>query len=325
MTSSLRLAVLSAWHVHAKDYGYAARIHPGTELAAVWDEDPDRGQELAGKLETEFAPDLDELLARKDIDGVTVTAATSDHDALISRAIAAGKHIYSEKLLSPTVAGCDALIQQSQEAGVVLTVSLPRLSHGYTLALREILDSGRLGRITYSRVRLAHNGSVADALPHRFYNPVEAIGGAFTDLGAHPVYLTQMILGEEFTSITPTYTEMTGRGVEDNVSVTVTTADGAIGVIETGFVTPGSPFTIEVHGTEASVIYGFGAPQMLTATRAKEEWTEVAIPEDAPSPFCQWVQAIRDGDQTLENLRRARSLTALVAAANDAARSRDTL
>src|SRR5699024_12192983 len=118
---------------------------------------------------------------------------------------------------------------------------------------------GTLGRLTYSRVRLAPNGSVADWLPARFYEPAAAIGGAFSDLAAHPVYLTQLILGAGVEVRSATYTDMTGRGVEDNAVVTVTGAAGAIGVTATGLVTPPRPSAIAVQGTNGSVPHGPGA------------------------------------------------------------------
>ncbi|MFE6968580.1 Gfo/Idh/MocA family protein [Isoptericola sp. NPDC057653] len=324
MTTPLRIAVLSAWHVHAEEYGRAAVDHPGTELVAVWDDDAERGRDLAERLGVEATTDLDALLGREDLDGVTVTAATSDHLEVIGRAVAAGKHVFTEKLLAPTVEACDTLVDAARAADVRLTVSLPRLTHGYTAALRAILDEGALGRITYSRVRLAHDGSTADWLPARFYDASEALGGAFSDLGAHPVYLTQLILGDELVSVRSTYTDQTGRGVEDNASVTVATPDGAIGVIETGFVTPASPFSIEVHGTEGSLLYGFeadeaGAPVMRLATRAGS--SRVDLPADQPILFAQWVDSIRAGRALEDTLPRARSLTALVDAANSAANS----
>ncbi|GAA1726097.1 Gfo/Idh/MocA family oxidoreductase [Brachybacterium phenoliresistens] len=317
----LRIAVLSAWHVHAEEYGRAAIDHPGTELVAVWDDDAPRGQELAERLGVPFEADLEALLAREDLDGVTVTTATSDHDEVLGKAIAAGKHVFTEKLLSPTVEGCDVLVEAAGAAGVALTVSLPRLSHGYCVALREVLGAGTLGRLTYSRVRLAHNGSLANWLPERFYDATEALGGAFSDLAAHPVYLTQLILGEDVQVAGATYTDMTGRGVEDNAVVTVTSADGAIGVVETGFVTPASPFTIEVLGTEGSLIYGFEEDEQGAVMRvnAGDGFQRVDVPADAPAPFDLWVEAIRTGEPTTENLRRARALTALVVAANDRA------
>jgi 1,5-anhydro-D-fructose reductase (1,5-anhydro-D-mannitol-forming) len=321
VTTPLRIAVLSAWHVHAEEYARAAQNHEETELVAVWDDDAERGQALASGLGVEFTPDLDALLAREDLDGVTVTAATTAHVEIIGKAIAAGKHVFSEKLLAPTVDGVDQLLDAAREAGVQVTVSLPRLSDGYTTALREVLDEGRLGRLTYSRVRLAHDGSTRDWLPARFYDPAEAIGGAFSDLAAHPCYLTQLILGTDVQVASATYTDMTGRGVEDNAVVTVTNPDGAIGVAETGFVTPTSPFSIEVQGTKGSLQYGLGADGSAMFVDTGDGPTPVHVPAGSPMPFSLWVDAIRSGVPTTENLDRARALTAMVVAANAAAQA----
>ncbi|MGP9695059.1 Gfo/Idh/MocA family protein [Brachybacterium sp. AOP25-B2-12] len=315
MTPPLRIAALSAWHVHAEEYARAAQDHPETELVAVWDDDAERGADLAATLGVEFAPDLDALLARPDLDGVTITTATTDHSAVIGAAIAAGKHVFTEKLLAPTVAEAQQLLDAAREQDVAVVVSLPRLSHAYTVALRQVLDSGRLGRITYSRVRLAHDGSVADWLPARFYDPAGAIGGAFSDLGAHPVYLTQLILGDALAVTGATYTDMTGRGVEDNAVVTVVDSDGAIGVIETGFVSPASPFSIEVHGTEASVSFGLDGEDALVV-RTRDGLERVTLPAEDPTPFEAWVQDIRTGSRSTDNQQRAVDLTALVVAAN---------
>lgn len=328
MTSPLRIAVLSAWHVHAEEYGRAALDHPDTELVAVWDDDASRGQELADTLGVEFAPSLDDLLARDDLDGVTITTATTAHPEVIGKVIAAGKHVFTEKVLATTVEGCDDLVTKAAEKNLALTVSLPRLFHGYTLAVREVLLSGELGDITYSRVRLSHNGSTADWLPARFYDAAETIGveggvgGAFTDLGAHPIYLTNLFLGGpeatgEYASVRATFTDVTGRGVEDNASVTVATTSGAIGVLETGFVSGLSPFSIEVEGTQGGLRYGYDGRSMQVTV--KGETRTVEVPDDAEPPFARWVRDIRSGSPVNETLAAARALTAVAVAANAAA------
>ena len=58
----LRLALLSFWHVHAKDYERDANEHPGAEIVAAWDEQPERGRREAEKRGWRFYEQLDELL-----------------------------------------------------------------------------------------------------------------------------------------------------------------------------------------------------------------------------------------------------------------------
>ncbi|NAZ74098.1 Gfo/Idh/MocA family oxidoreductase [Kineococcus sp. T13] len=321
----LDVAVLGCWHVHARDYARSASEHPGTALVAVWDRDTALGHPLAQELGVEPADDLDALLAREDVDAVTVTTETTAHADVIGRALAAGKHVFTEKLLAPTVAECEALVAQAADAGLALVVSLPRLSHGYALAVRETIAAGGLGRLTHARVRLSHDGAVHGRgdgrpggwLPERFFDPGPAVGGALTDLGCHPLYLTQLFLGEDPRTVRAVYGHVTGRAVEDHAVVTLGYEDGRIGVVEAGFVSDDA-FTIEVRGTEGSVHYSQDGAR-LQLRRPGGAVEDLAVPDDAPDPFAQWVAHAADGTRATENLHRAVELTRLVERSNAAA------
>ena len=317
MSKPLKIAALGFWHVHAGDYSRQAQEHPGTELVAVWDDDAERGQAGADRFGVEFTGDLDALLAREDLDGVTITTATNEHRDLMVKVAQAGKHIFTEKVLAPTVAEAEEIVAATDAAGVKLTVSLPRLAHGYTLAIRDVIDSGKLGQLTYGRVRLSHNGAIPKDgaegwLPQRFFEPKTAIGGALTDLGCHPVYLTQLFLGSTPDTINATYRSVAGRGLEDNAVVVVGYGDQKIGVIEAGFASQ-NPFTIELFGTEGTLTYT-DAGNVLTVNGE-----QAPVPEHGKDPFAQWVDHINDGTRADENIARAVELTRLVVAANDAA------
>jgi 1,5-anhydro-D-fructose reductase (1,5-anhydro-D-mannitol-forming) len=312
----VRVAVLGFWHVHAPDYAELAAAHPGCELVAAWDDDPGRGRAGADRFGIAFAPDLGALLARDDVDAVTVTTATRAHREVIGAAIAAGKHVFSEKVLAPTVAGCEALVTAADTAGVALVVNLPRLHHGVTVAVDELLAAGALGRLTYGRVRLSHDGAVAGWLPERFVDPADALGGALIDLGCHPVYLIQRWLGARPETVSATYGAVTGRAAEDHAVVTASYGDGRIGVMETGFVSA-DPFTIELHGSGGVLHYA--DPPGVLQIFADGAWSTRPVPPDADDAFTRWVGHIRAGTRAEDNLARAVELTRLVAAANASA------
>jgi predicted dehydrogenase len=317
VSTPLKIATLSFWHVHAGDYSRQAQQHPGTELVAVWDADAERGQDAADQFGVEFTGDLDALLARDDLDGVVITTPTNEHRDLMLKAARAGKHIFTEKVLAPTVAEAEEIIAATDAAGVKLTVSLPRLAHGYTQAIREVIDSGSLGTLTYGRVRLSHDGAiprdgVAGWLPQRFFEPTTAIGGALTDLGCHPVYLTQLFLGATPDTVSATYRSIAERGLEDNAVVVVGYGDQKIGVIEAGFASR-NPFTIELFGTEGTLTYTDDG-NVLTVNGE-----QVAVPEHSKEPFAQWVDHLNDGTRADDNIARAVELTRLVVTANAAA------
>jgi 1,5-anhydro-D-fructose reductase (1,5-anhydro-D-mannitol-forming) len=190
-----RVAVLSFWHVHAQDYALEAEEHPEAEVCALWDEDGERGRMEASERRVPFHEDLDELLSREDLDGVIVTTPTVAHREVIPTAASAGKHVFAEKVIAPTLHEAREAVAKIEEAGVTLVVSLPRLYAGYTRATKEALTSGEIGEPTYLRVRVAHDGALPSAaslrgwLPERFFDPRQSAGGVTIDFGAHPLYL----------------------------------------------------------------------------------------------------------------------------------------
>lgn len=327
MSKPLKIAVLGFWHVHAKDYARQAQQHPGTELVAVWDDDLALGQAGADEFGVPFTDDLEALLGRDGVDGVDgviITTATSAHREIMVRAANAGKHIFTEKLLAPTVTEAAEIIAAADDNGVKLVVSLPRLAHGYTQAIRDVIGSGDLGQLTYGRIRLSHDGAVsrggADGwLPQRFFDQKTAIGGALTDLGCHPVYLLQLFLGADPETVDATYRSVAGRGLEDNAVVTVGYGDQKIGVVEAGFASR-NPFTIEIFGTDGSLTYTeTGNVLRVSGPAFGGDDLQLPVPDHGKGPFTQWVDHINQDTRADENLARAVELTRMVVAANQAA------
>ena len=58
---TIRLALLSYWHVHAKDYEREALANPETSISVVWDEIPERGADHADRIGARFEPSLEAI------------------------------------------------------------------------------------------------------------------------------------------------------------------------------------------------------------------------------------------------------------------------
>jgi 1,5-anhydro-D-fructose reductase (1,5-anhydro-D-mannitol-forming) len=230
-----RVAVLNFWHVHGQDYASEAEEHPEAEVCAVWVEDGERGRMEASKRGVPFYDDLDVLLSRGDVDGVVVTTPTVAHREIIPAAASAGKHVFAEKVIAPTVSEAREVVAEVEEAGVTFVISLPRLYAGYTRAIREALAGGEIGEPTYLRVRVSHDGALPSAanprgwLPKRFFDPRQSAGGVTIDFGAHSLYLLAHMLGmpEE---VSAAYGRFTARVVEDHSVVAMAYPNGAIGM-----------------------------------------------------------------------------------------------
>lgn len=283
----MNIAIISYWHVHAEGYTKEILEKSDSKVTAIWDEDINRGLEYAKQFGATFYEDYDELLCDKSIDGVVITAATVDHTKLILKAIEAGKKIFSEKVLALTTAECLEIKEALEKKKSELTLSLVKKCNPEFLFAKQMVSSGALGRITYARMRNVHNGSIGDWLPSHFYNKEQCGGGAMIDLGAHPMYLLNWLLGEPKT-IQSVFTNITGHEVEDNAVSVIEFEHGAIGVSETGFVSNYNPATLEISGTKGALLIREGVKYALDETGGN--WITIdELPKELPSPLIQWV------------------------------------
>lgn len=130
------------------------------------------------------------------------------------------------------------------------------------------------------------------------------------------MYLVRRFLGLP-ESVSASYGHMTGREVEDNAIAVLRYANGALGVVEAGFVNSHSPFSIELHGTEGTLLFGFPEETvMLRSNRRSGDWETIEEDEPLPSAFDQWVGHILHGTEATDNVEMAVDLTRLMEAAN---------
>lgn len=293
----INVAMLSKWHVHAEDYARQANENKNLAIKVVWDEKKDRGEKWAEKLGVPFEKDLEKVLTNPDIDAVIVDTPTNLHKEIIILAAKHKKHIFTEKVLAFTIQDCEEILSVVKENDVKLMVSLPRLTENYYLYAQEILDKGLLGRLTSIRCRLSHDGAVPVEghpigwLPEHFFNREECGGGALIDLGAHPIYLTNRLAGPA-KAVIARLQQTLGYDVDDNAVALVEYESGALGTIETGFLSTGSPFQLELYGTEGSLLIEDNTIRLKSKQLGREWITPEQLPEALPIAMEQWVNSI---------------------------------
>lgn len=316
----MNIAMISSWHVHAEEYANTFAAMPECEITAVWDENESAGRAFAQKLGCPFVADYGAILQDPSIDGIVMTAPTCLHRDMLLQAAQAGKHIFTEKVLAIEAKDAYAIAAAVKEHHVKFVISFPHRCRGDLNYACSMANSGKLGRITYARVRNAHNGSIADWLPPYFYDESLCGGGAMIDLGAHPMYLLPWILGQP-QSVVSTFTKVTGHEVEDNAVSVITFGNGAIGVSETGFVSQDDPFTLELCGTLGSLCIR-GSQVSYSCSETKNQWVTVdTLPEALPSPQQQWVDAVTRDIPVVCGIDDAVALTVLMEGAYKAYRS----
>lgn len=309
----VRFALLGAWHVHAGEYANRVKNNPDAEAVAVWDNDPARGKAWADSLGLKFYGDLDALLAEKEIDAVVVATSTDIHEEVMTKAANAGKHIFTEKVLAITNEAAENIRNAVVSNKVHFAISFPHEREGSFLFAKKLVEGGKLGRIVYAKYRNAHTGSIDNWLPDYFYDKKLCGGGAMMDLGAHPMYMLAWLLGDP-KYISSTFTEMSGRGVEDNAVSVIEFDNGTVGVSETGFMTWGDPRTLEISGTDGYLIIQDRA--LKYHTRTSGGWITPDLPRDEIHPIDYLISSIKNGTENkLYSIDEAVRLTRMMSAA----------
>ena len=309
----LRIAMLSKWHVHATDYARVIQGLEDAEITCVWDEDAARGAAWAQEMGVPFEADLDALLRRPDVDAVVVDTPTSMHCEVMCKAAKAGKHIYTEKVLAPTVAACKQVADAVRESGVKFCVSYPHRTKPMMLYAKQVVEQGLLGQINFLRIRNAHGGASQNWLPAYWYIEEDACGGAMMDLGCHPNYQAAYLLGKPV-RISAMFNTLCAPGsVEDNAVSVVEFENKAIAVLETGFVTPWSTNSLELLGTDGALIVQDDVVRVRSTHLPMQGWfTPDKLPDALPAAMRQFVDGALYGKEIIFGMDDAIALTQLM-------------
>jgi len=137
----------------------AMKLVPGTEFAAVVDAYKGRvarAIERTGGKAKAFA-DYREVLADKSIDAVVIATPDHWHKQMVVDAVNAGKDVYCEKPLTYRTSEGPEIIRAAAEAGRVVQVGSQGMSSAIERKARDIIRSGRLGKITLIRASFNRN------------------------------------------------------------------------------------------------------------------------------------------------------------------------
>jgi predicted dehydrogenase len=122
----------------------------GIELTAIADARPERRQAAERRHRgVKTCADGGGLIDSRDVDAVVVATPLATHHALASAAINAGKHVLVEKPLAGSRAEAESLAVLAEKRGVCLMVDHTFVFTGSVRKIRELIDAGDLGQLSY--------------------------------------------------------------------------------------------------------------------------------------------------------------------------------
>ncbi|AUH33298.1 Gfo/Idh/MocA family protein [Paracoccus tegillarcae] len=249
----MRWGLIGASNIAADHMIGALRAGGGT-MHSVLSSSADRARDYAARHGVESAcSDLDQMLDDPDLDAVYISTTNEKHFAQAMAAIKAGKHVLCEKPLAMSVSDAVTMVRAAEQAGLVFATNHHLRNAGSHLAIRDLVQSGRLGEVLSLRVFHA-----VYLPPHlqgwRVDNPA-AGGGVIPDITVHDADTVRFHLGEDPVSVVAMATQSgLGKGVEDSVMSVWQMPSGTQVQAHESFTHRFAGSGVEIHGTKGSVI-----------------------------------------------------------------------
>ena len=258
-------------NLHARTY----RDLDMCELKAVADVSQERLDVCCRDLQADGYADYQELLAREDIDAVSICTTDELHVEPALAAAAAGKHMFIEKPLAMTVDDCDTIIAAAQSAGVKLTVGhILRFDPRYIVAYQKIAN-GEIGQLVHMCVR--RNNPLSSS------NRLSMHTSVLFFLGVHDLDFLNWCAGTKPDRVYAQAVSRVLTHTPDTVLAVLRFPDGSIASLEACWVIPQSfdklDAKFEAVGTDGAIYVDGGRRDVLLFRERVEYPDYLAAPE----------------------------------------------
>jgi predicted dehydrogenase len=239
----------------------------------------DTAHKAAAEIGCDLATtDYAQLIERDDVDIVDICTPHDSHEAIITAAASAGKHVYCEKPLARTVAEADRIAATVRASGVKMGLTFNFRFLPCVLKAKQLIDEGFIGRVFSFHGRYFRASYIDPNRPMAWrLRKAQAGGGIVIDSGAHLIDLTRFLMGEvaEVQAVidTPHSTRPAAKGslereavdVEDMAFAQVRLAGGALGTWEMSRMATGATNDVwfEVRGEHGALRFTLEEPNGL--------------------------------------------------------------
>jgi predicted dehydrogenase len=296
--------------------------------------------------------DYREVLARDDIDVITIATPNSSHEQIAVEALQAGKHVLCEKPLALSLAGARRMAAAARATGRVSSVNYRYRWVPSARYLKELIETGEVGAVRQVFMNYFNAAVLDPRTPVQWRQTRAEGGGVLADIGSHLIDLALWLLGPiqrvrcdlwTFTRERPAGGNDMGMAlvdVDDAATCQLEFASGAVGVMNASGLCLGrlNHQRVEVYGTGGGVVYEIARPGDIGGDRLHVCFGEAqhrivgmaparTLPWHSGTPldaFLDFFQAIHDGREASVTFDDAVRVQAVLDAAEQSAASGGT-
>lgn len=207
--------LVSGSQTHQEDYALAFAADSRCRLIAVTDESTidarrrELNERLAKSLGIPYLPDLNDALQRSDVDIVSICAPPQRRGRIAVRCAEAGKHLYLDKSLAPSLEEALAIVQAAKQSDV-RSHMFSFIASPWARRAKRLIENGTLGslRAIHADTFFAkgHAGTVSrpttrrEEYPPKRHQLIEA-KRELDNVGVYPITLVRWLTGRAFANV----------------------------------------------------------------------------------------------------------------------------
>ena len=193
--SVIQVAVIGAGAI-GRDHLASFRMHPGAKVVAIAEVSAHRGREAADQFNIpEVVASYKTLLARPEIDVVSIALPNYLHARVALDALRAGKHVMLDKPMATNARDGAKLVAEAKKRGLLFMVGQNLRFTPEVQTAKHILEKGTLGDVYLARTSWNRRAGIP-RIGSWFTQKRYAGGGCTYDIGVHALDRCLYLMGE---------------------------------------------------------------------------------------------------------------------------------
>jgi predicted dehydrogenase len=216
------------------------RYIPDCRVVANYGAGAERREAFAARFGSRAFDSIDAVCADPEVDLVVVSLPNHLHVEAVRAAAAAGKAVACTKPLGRNATEAAEMLRLVTDAGVFHAYLENVVFNAETIRMREMVESGAIGRLTTFRAREGHSG------PHaaHFWDADLAGGGALLDMASHGAEAARSMFGKDIAvrdvfAWGDTLVHGGRTRLEDNAVMLIRFEDGRVATIDVSWSSKG--------------------------------------------------------------------------------------
>ena len=139
--------------------------------------------------------DWRDLVADPEIDVISITTPNKFHAEMAVAALQAGKHVWCEKPMAPTLAASEAMLAAARASGKVAILGYNYIQNPVIRHIAKLLDEDLIGAVNHVRIEMDEDFMADPQAPFQQRHEASNGHGALDDFGVHPLSLIRTLFG----------------------------------------------------------------------------------------------------------------------------------